>query len=139
MDTKEFNRLISLGLNQNTVMDIMKGLTTEPDAVREMNERKAAEKWGKNPANRLLKLAPLWDRDPVRFYLALDGAETDVFVKDLVALIEADTDEVANRLTYAATRDKDPCHSKYKSKSVRIAYRWHKHLPVTPPLLVPLK
>lgn len=137
MDLKNLNRLLALGLPHAVAIEVMQGKIVEAEALRTWRERREAKKWGESKENRRLKLIPLWDRDPGKFYLALDGEDADVFAIDEIKLIEADTADVHQHLGKGSSRDVDPWHHRYRDKTSLIAYRWHCRLLNTPPLLVP--
>ncbi|MDX0164400.1 hypothetical protein GOC43_21340 [Sinorhizobium meliloti] len=103
--------------------------------LRGAAERKAVDSWCKGRKNIPESLTALWDLSPENFYLALDGDAPHEHNPDDFILIEADIADVHQKLTYNASRNKDPWHKKYKSKSCKTAYRWVNGLPVTPPLI----
>jgi len=134
-DTDEFNRLHALGLSIPAIFDVLNGKRDEMTELREAAESKAVDKWCKGRKNIPQSLTALWDLSPENFYLAFDGDAPHEHNPDHFILIEAQIADVHQKLTYNASRDKDPWHKKYKSKSCRTAYRWVHGLSVTPPII----
>ncbi|MBZ9894516.1 MULTISPECIES: hypothetical protein [unclassified Mesorhizobium] len=134
-DAAELNRLIGRGLNNLTAMAVMEGKLDEGFEVTQAEIERKAQKWGKGRKNIPKALVPGWDCDPARIYLAYDGNDPDDRPASNFALIEADMADIHPKLTYQATRDKDPWHVQYKSKSIEIGYRWVHGLRVSPPVI----
>lgn len=134
-DVAELNRLIRRGLNNLTAMAVMDGKLDEEFEVAQADIERKAQKWGKGRKNIPEAPVPGWDCDPGRIYLAYDGDDPDDHSASDFALIEADVADVHPKLTYQATRDKDPWHRRYKSKSIEIGYRWVHGLRVSPPVI----
>ena len=134
-DIDEINRLIGRGLHIGTAMAVADGKLDEAFEVARAHEGREVDKWCKGRKNIPSSLIAVWDLEPSRFYLAFDGDDPGDHSPTDFVLIEADLAEVDDNLTYAASRERDPWHRQYKSKSCGIAYRWLKGLAVTPPVL----
>jgi len=132
---EELNRLIALGLSPSVAMEVANGTRDEVFEVRRALEKCEVDIWCKGRTNLPKALTAVWDCSPANFYLAFDGDSPADHEPSDFALIEADVDDVNGQLTYATSRDKDPWHESYKSKSCGIAFRWLKGAGVTPPLL----
>jgi hypothetical protein len=135
-NVEELNRLTALGLNINAALDVVEGKRNEAFEVARAREKREVDAWCKGTKNIPSALAPLWDTNPTNFYLAVDGALPSDYAPSDFAVIQADVAEVDGKLTWAADRDKDPWHQRYKAKTCGIAYRWLHSRAVTPPLLV---
>ena len=122
-DLEKLNRLLELGLPHAVAIEVMQGKIVEDEALNTWTERREATKWGKSKENQSVKLIPLWDRDPAKFYLALDGEDADVFAGDDIRLIEADTADVHRHLGRGSIRDVGPWDHRYRDKTSLIAYR----------------
>ncbi|WP_132657876.1 hypothetical protein [Rhizobium sp. BK418] len=131
----DFNRLHALGLSFPVICDILDGKRDEMTELGMAAERAAVAKWCRRRKNVPATLTALWDLSPANFYLAFDGDAPNKHDPHDFALIEADVAEVHRSLTYNASRDKDPWHREYKSKSCKTAYRWLNGLLVTPPVI----
>jgi hypothetical protein len=134
-NSDELTRLIALGLNPATALDISLGNRNEAFEVARAQERRQVHIWCKGRKNIPTALTPVWDLSPANFYLVFDGAYASECPSADFVVIDVDVDRVDKKLTYAASRDKSPWHRRYKSKSCEIAYRWLHGRPVTPPLI----
>lgn len=135
LDVDELNRLTSRGLSITTAVAVANGKMDEAFEVACVEERRVVHAWCKGRKNIPSVLTAVWDCDPEHFYLAFDGELPGEHAPADFVLINADVADVDIKLTYAASRDKDPWHKCYKSKSCGIAYRWLHDRGVTPPLL----
>jgi hypothetical protein len=135
-DVEEINRLTALGLNINAAFEVIEGKRNEAFEVARAKEQREVDDWCKRTKNIPSALVPLWDTNPTNFYLAVDGALPSDYAPSDFVVIQADVHEVDGKLTWAADRDNDPWHQRYKAKTCGIAYRWLHSLAVTPPLLV---
>jgi len=135
VDVDEFNRLHALGLSVPVIFDVLSGKRDEMTEFRAAKESKAVDKWCKGRKNIPESLTALWDLSPKNFYRAFDGDAPHEHNADDFMLVEADIADVHQKLTYHASRDKDPWHRKYKYKSCKTAYRWVNGLAVTPPVI----
>ena len=135
-DINEINRLIGRGLLIGTAMKVADGTLDEEFEVACAQESREVDRWCRGRKNIPDSLTALWDLDPSKFYFAFDGDDPGDHAPADFALIEADVAEVDARLFHGVSRDKDPWHRQYKSKSCGIAYRWLHGRGVTPPLLV---
>ena len=132
----ELDRLLNRGLNIVVALKVMAGTLDEEFEVEWQTNSRAATDWVKLEANRETRQKPIWDFEPSRYYLSLDGR------KDLnpnsIFVLDADVADVFASLHRGSTRSESrgPWHHEHKSKSGHIAYRWSKGAAVTPPMIV---
>jgi hypothetical protein len=136
-NVENLNRLIGRGLPTTVAMEIDAGRLDEEFEVALWTTRREAERWAKDAANRSDTFTPVWDFDPSRFYLALDGKKPDTVDAAALTLVEVTVGELHSALQHGSGRDKDPWSEGYRSKTAVIAYRWAQGLAVTPPLISP--
>lgn len=128
-----------MGLRIETAIGIADGRLNEDfEIVREHEKQKVAI-WCRDRSNFSTVLKAQWDCDPSKIYLAFDGANPQDHAPNDFVFIDADVDDVDQRLTFASSRDKRPWSKGYKHKSCGIAYRWDHGLGVTPPLIIKVK
>jgi hypothetical protein len=120
-------------------MEVDAGRLDEEFQVALWTTRREAERWATDAANRSATFTPVWDRDPARFYLALDGEKPDTVDAAALTLVEVAVDELHGALQHGSGRDKDPWAERHRLKTGVIAYRWAQGLKVTPPLIRPWK
>jgi hypothetical protein len=138
-DVENLNRLIGRRLPITVAMEVDAGRLDEEFEVALWTTRREAERWAKDAANRSAMFTPVWDRDPARFYLALDGEKPDTFDAAALTVVEVAVGELHGALQHGSGRDKDPWAERHRSKTSVIAYRWAQGLKVAPPLIRPLK
>lgn len=131
----ELNRLLGRGLTVGSASDVMEGKRDEEFEVVRAREKRSVCRWCKGRKDIPANLYARWDIRPERFYLAFDGDKPGDHDPNEFELIYMNVENVNSRLTYIASRDKDPWHKRYKRKTCGIAYRWVHNLPVTPPLI----
>ena len=138
-NVENLNRLIGRGLPITVAMAVDAGRLDEEFEVALWTTRREAESWSKDAANRSATFTPVWDFDPSRFYLALDGEKPDTVDGAALTVVEVTVGELHGALQHGSGRDKDPWAERHRSKTAVIAYRWAQGLAVTPPLIRPLK
>src|SRR5689334_17954942 len=99
----EINRLINRGLPNGVAMQVQSGELDEEFEVERWETRRQARQWAEAPEHRELGLTPLWDCEPTRFYLSLDGASPSEFDHTKAGLIDADVADIDAHLTFIAT------------------------------------
>lgn len=134
-NVENLNRLIGRGLPTTVAMDVDAGRLDEEFEVALWTTRREAERWAKDAANRSARFTPVWDFDPSRFYLALDGEAPDTVDAAALTVVEVPVGELHGALQHGSGRDKDPWSKRYRDKTAVIAYRWAEGLAVTPPLI----
>lgn len=135
VSAEEINRLVSLGLNVKTAMDVADGRRVESFEVAHAKEQVEVDNCYKNMSRIPTAVEPSWDLCRERFYLAFDGSAPNDKRVDELELIEVDVAEVNSLLTFNASRSDHPWHKRYKRKSCGIVYRWSLGRGVTPPLI----
>jgi hypothetical protein len=138
-NVENLNRLIGRGLPITVAMEVDAGRLDEEFEVALWMTRREAESWAKDAANRSATFTPVWDFDPARFYLALDGEKPDTVNGAALMAVEVTVGELHSALQHGSGRDEDPWSKRHWSKTAVIAYRWARGLAVTPPLIRPWK
>lgn len=138
-NVENLNRLLGRGLPITVAMNVDAGRLDEEFEVALWTTRREAESWAKDAANRSATFTPVWDFDPARFYLALDGEKPDTVDAAAMTIVEVTLGELHGALQHGSGRDKDPWAERYRSKTAMLAYRWARGLAVTPPLIRPWK
>lgn len=132
---EEINRLVALGLDVMTAVDVAEGRRDESFEVARVGERVEINKWCTNMSSIPTAVEPLWDLLPEHFHLVFDGSAPNDEHADELELVNVDVAEVDRLLTFNASRDRHPWHREYKRKSCGIVYRWSHGRGVTPPLI----
>lgn len=106
--------------------------------LERFQERMAVDAWCDTFTYQPGSIRPLWETDPARFYLSLDGEPRASFAlrHPSISLIRVRIAELLPKLQYASGRDETPAEQwEKRSKTKTLGYRWHLGRAVSPPFL----